>query len=73
MRPKHIDERVVVQEKIKVMKDKQLHETNQQRAVLGHWLSMDKQSQREAVKAHVDKIKEAQQQKINEEFAKKSN
>lgn len=60
MRQHQLDARAALQSEIRVMKDKQLRETNQQRAVLGHWLSMDQHSQREAVKAHVDQIEKDQ-------------
>ena len=56
LRHRQLDARAELQTEIIRMKDKQLRETNQQRAVLGHWLGMDKDSQREAVKTHVDQI-----------------
>ena len=56
LRQRQLDERAALQSDISQMKDKQLRETNQQRAILGHWLAMDKDSQREAVKTHVDQI-----------------
>ena len=56
------------------MKDKQLRETNQHRAVLGHWLAMDKDSQREAVKTHVDQIEEekSEWQKLKEDRTRRA-
>lgn len=60
MRQQQLDARAALQADIRVMTDKQLRETNQQRAVLGHWLSMDRHSQREAVKAHVEQIEKDQ-------------
>lgn len=56
LRHNQLDERSSLQHQIKQMKEKQLRQTNQQRAVLGHWLSMDRDSQREAVKTHVQQI-----------------
>lgn len=56
MRHGQLDERALLQTSITAMKEKHLRETNQQRAVLGHWLSMDKDTQREAIKTHVDQI-----------------
>lgn len=56
LRIKQLDERAALQADIKAMREKQLRETNQQRAILGHWLSMDKDGQREAVKTHVQQI-----------------
>lgn len=56
LRQSQLNERAELQSDIAQMKDKQLRETNQQRAILGHWLAMDKESQREAVKNHVDQI-----------------
>jgi hypothetical protein len=56
LRHRQLDERAVLQISISAMKEKQLRETNQQRAILGHWLAMDKDSQREAVKSHVKQI-----------------
>jgi hypothetical protein len=56
LRQRQLNERAALQSDIAQMKDKQLRETNQQRAVLGHWLAMDKESQRDAIKAHVDEL-----------------
>ncbi len=61
LRHRQLDERAELQSSISAMKEKQLRETNQQRAVLGHWLAMDKDSQREAVKAHVEQIETEKQ------------
>ncbi|MCP4099680.1 MAG: relaxase/mobilization nuclease domain-containing protein [Planctomycetaceae bacterium] len=61
LRHHQLDGRAELQNSISAMKEKQLRETNQQRAVLGHWLAMDKDSQREAVKNHVEQIETEKQ------------
>jgi len=74
LRHRQLDARAALQADIERMKDKQLRETNQQRAVLGHWLGMGKDSHREAVKAHVDQIEKEKQgwQRLREEREQRS-
>ena len=74
LRHRQLDARAELQTSIRAMKDKQLRETNQQRAVLGHWLAMDKDSQREAVKTHVDQIEEekSEWQKLKEDRTRRA-
>ena len=56
LRHRQLDDRAELQKSMTAMTDKHQRETNQQRAVLGHWLSMDKDSQRDSVKTHVEQI-----------------
>lgn len=58
LRRDQMDKRRQLQKSIDTLKEKQLREWNQQRAVLGHWLSMDNDAQRSAVQAHAKEIEQ---------------